>query len=294
MTAEASGIAQFQVKREMNRLSSLRRRVGRVVVLLSAVLLGWGSASGSLLSVAVAAPPGIPPLEIEGFVARAVDASDQDYTVAGGHPESAVTSFRFPSLGSGAAETNVEMVKSTFLELPAGFVGNPSVTAARCTYTQLAVGSGAPPNCPAASAVGTIEVDTNSPSPAPDGTNKFVLFNMVPERGYPAQFGFSFAGNNVLLYPRLRPRSGEYGVTIASPGIAPVGISRIKAVVYGVPSQHSFGGLPAVGGARVPFWTNPADCLVAAPVTSMFADTWEFSGAGVRCWCGRFRFAGCE
>ena len=277
MTIIASGVVQFRVTEEMNQMVSLWRRVRRGALTLAALLL-W-LASGSLLSVAVAAPPGIPPLEIKDFVARAVDAGDQDYTVSGGHPETAVTSFRFPELGGSAApEANVEMVKSTYIELPAGFVGNPAVTRVRCTYAQLAVGFGAPPNCPAASAVGTIELSFNHPVIAPDGTNKFVIYNMVPERGYPAQFGFNFQTKNIFLYPRLRPRSGQYGVTIASPGIAPLGITRVKAELYGVPSQHSFGSLPPVGEARVPFLSNPVDCLVAAPVTNMFADTWELPG----------------
>ena len=79
----------------------------------------------------------------------------------------------------------------------------------------------------------------------------------------------------MLLYPRLRSQSeGQYGVTVVSPGIATIGITRIKARLFGVPSQHALVGGQAVGGARVPFLTNPADCLVAAPVTSMFADVW--------------------
>ena len=52
------------------------------------------------------------------------------------------------------------VVKQTFLDLPPGFVGNPAATA-RCTFAQLAVGPGQTPNCPAGSAVGTVEIDTN-------------------------------------------------------------------------------------------------------------------------------------
>jgi hypothetical protein len=260
------GFARIRVTNAMNILMILRRRVGRVALALLAVLLL--SASGSLLSVAVATQ-GIPPFEIRDFVARALDTNGEDYTVAGGHPDAATTSFSFPNLGSGApAVANVEMVKQTFLDLPPGFIGNPAVVA-RCTYVQLNVGFDATPNCPAASAIGTVEIDNNVPL----GT--FVIYNMVPERGYPAQFAFNFAGKNVLLYPRLRSRAGRYGVTVASPGIAALGITRIKAVLYGVPSQHALHNGQAVGGARLPFLSNPADCLVAKPVTTMFADTWK-------------------
>jgi hypothetical protein len=253
----------------MNSRINRRRRVVRLALALSAALAL--AASGSVLPVAAAA---IPPLEIQNFVARAVDANDLDYTVAGGHPEAATTSFGFPNVGGGVnSEVNVEMVKNTFIDLPPGFVGNPAA-AARCTFAQLAVGPGQTPNCPAGSAVGTVEIDTNTPLAAPDGSNKFVIYNMVPERGYPAQFGFNFAAKNIMLYPRLRSRAGQYRVTLASPGIGSIGVTRIKAVLYGVPSQHTLVGGLAVGGARVPFLSNPANCLVAVPVTTMYADPW--------------------
>jgi hypothetical protein len=260
----------FKVTRDKSQMITVRRRA-RLGLAVSAMLMYV--AAGSLTAGAVAAT--IPPLEIQNFVARSLDANDRDYTVAGGHPEAAETSFSFPNLGGGVipAGLNVEMVKQTFIDLPPGFVANPAA-AARCTFSQLAVDPGQIPNCPAASAVGTVEIDTNSPLPAPNGTSKFVIYNMVPERGYPAQFGFNFAGKNVLLYPRLRSRAGQYGATVVSPGISTIGITRIQARFFGVPSQHALVGDQAVGGARVPLLTNPADCLVAVPATSMYADVW--------------------
>jgi hypothetical protein len=270
MSDVASGRPKLQAMRDINLMLIRRRRLARPVL---AVLISIVAAS-LLPAVAVAADD-IPPLKINNFIARSLDASGHDYTVAGGHPDVAETSFSFPNLGGGAVQAgvNVEMVKQTFLDLPAGFVGNPA-TAARCTFAQLAVGFNLPPNCPPSSAVGTVEIDTTDQLVAPDGTTRFVIYNMVPERGYPAQFGFNFAGKNILLYPRLRSRAGQYGITIASPGIATLGITRIKATLFGVPSQQVLVGGQAVGGARVPFLSNPVDCLVAAPVTNMYADVW--------------------
>ena len=39
--------------------------------------------------------------EMRDFVARALDGDGNDYTVAGGHPYEAVTSFSFPTIISG-------------------------------------------------------------------------------------------------------------------------------------------------------------------------------------------------
>ena len=93
-----SGFAEFQVTRDMNPMITFRRRLRHVVPGLAAVLML--AVAGSLLSVAVATAA-IPPLEIQDFVARSLDASDHDYTVAGGHPEAAENSFSFPSVGGG-------------------------------------------------------------------------------------------------------------------------------------------------------------------------------------------------
>ncbi len=251
----------------MNPVIPFCRRLTRLTLALSTVVTL--AASGSLLPVAVTSAD-TPPLQINDFVARALDAPDgNDYSVAGGHPEEAVNSFRFPSEGQVIGHY-VEYVKQTFLDLPPGFVGNPAA-AARCTIAQLAVGF--PTNCPAGSAIGTVEIDTIGPVQAADGSTSLVLYNMVPERGYPAQFGFYAPPKIILLYPRLRSRAGQYGVTVASPGIATLGITRVKAVLFGVPSLRN-----GSGGARMPFLSNPSDCLVAAPVTNMFADSWSHSG----------------
>jgi len=234
---------------------SLSRWMGR----LSAAVLMAVAASAVATSTAIAVAP---PFDITDFSARSLDSVGDDYTVAGGHPHDADVSFQIPADSTpGPTFGTVGFVKATFVDSPAGFVGNPAAVA-RCTLAQLEAGGG--PTCPAASQVGTIELTVfGSPSTEP-------LFSTVPERGYPAQFGFRFANNTtVLLYPVLRPRTGQYGITVASPGIGSLGISRVRVVLHGVPSQRN-----GAGGAPMPFLSNPADCLVASPMTRIAADEW--------------------
>ena len=226
--------------------------------------------AGLMASMAVAV---VPPFDLKDFSARSLDGAGNDYTLAGGHPHDVVVSFSIPT-DPADPHQNPEFVKSTFVDSPAGFVGNPAA-AARCTVVQIQDG-----DCPVTSLVGMVELEVfnGGPTTAP-------LFNMVPERGYPAQFAFR-AGNAggetapvVVLYPRLRPRTGQFGITVASPGIAGIGIHRVKVMLFGVPSQRSAPGfdVPA-GGAPVPFLSNPADCLVASPVTTIFGDAWARPG----------------
>jgi hypothetical protein len=256
------------------------RVVGRrALTVLLAVLV-----AGLMASVAVAGPA---PFNIEDFSARSLDAVGDDYTVAGGHPHDVVVSFSF-SLDPTDELQQVEFVKSTFVDSPPGFVGNPAA-AARCTVSQIEVGD--PPSCPATSLVGMVELKVFG------AVSILPLFNMVPERGYPAQFGFRFANNTtVLVYPRLRPRKGHFGITVAAPGISSIGVSHVKVVLFGVPSQRGapVGGVPdagvPVGGAPVPFLSIPGDCLVAAPVTNIFADSWAHPGRTLPSGSGDFGF----
>jgi hypothetical protein len=239
---------------------SLGALVGRLTLMVSLVLL-LGSAGS-----AVAAPA--PSLEIAEFSARALDEGGQDFTAAGGHPFDAVTLFRIPS--------GYELpFKSTFIELPAGFVGNVAA-AKRCTMLQIKPpGNESVPACPVGSEVGTIALSTIPDGGGlPNDADAIPLFSMVPERGYPALFAFNLAGFGVfVLYPQLRPRTGQYGVTVATPGAAAAGITGAKASLFGVPSQRN-----GLGGAPIPFVSNPADCLVAVPSTRLLIDAWRFPG----------------
>ena len=245
-------------------------KTGRAALLAVLTLVAAGSVVS--LPAAVAATP---PFDVEDFSARSLDTVGDDYTVAGGHPHDVEVSFAIPTTTDSGE--SVEFIKSTFVDSPAGFVGNPAA-AARCTLVQLET-DGAP-SCPARSAVGEIQLRVFGSG------SVWPLFNMVPERGYPAQFGFRFANNTtVLLYPRLRPRTGEYGITVASPGIGSIGISRIKVVLYGVPSQRN-----GAGGAPLPFLSNTGDCLVAEPVTRLFADAWSSPGRTLPSGAGDFGF----
>jgi hypothetical protein len=217
-------------------------------------------ASLASASTVIAAPP----LQITSFTARSLDTVGNDDTVAGGHPHDVAISFEL------AAETvdpySVEDVRKVFTEAPPGFVGNVASTQ-RCTIAQLAVDP--EPLCPVGSAIGTVDIFRHGSS-----TQQFKLFNMLPEHGYPAELGFYYGANTtVLLFPRLRPRTGGYGVSVVSPGTTTIGISKIDVNLYGIPSQRN-----GVGGPPIPFLSNPSDCLDAQPASRLIVDSWLHPG----------------
>ena len=227
------------------------------------------SVAGSVfvLPVAVADPP---PFDVLDFTARSLDGAGNDYTVAGGNPYEGMTSFRFPV--TPGDPLGVEDVRAVFTDLPPGFVGNPAA-AARCTFAQLNTPTLVPPLCPGDSKVGTIELTQATGGPVP-----YDLYNMVPARGYVAQFAFKvdLEDKIVTLFPVVRPRTGGYGVTLVSPGAVRYKIESLKATLFGVPADRVSGG--GGGRVRLPFLSNPADCLVGSPTTRLFADSWQHPG----------------
>ncbi len=243
---------------EKDSMTRIRRGLvgmASLVVLLSAGIVLYSTAP------AAAAAPASP--YITDFSARTLNETGEDDTVAGDHPFEGVTSFSLPA---GIDEP----VKSVFTELPPGFVANVAV-AARCRIEQLRPPS-APNNpvCPAASRVGTIYLNTQIFT-----TSTLPLYSLVPERGYPAALGFNFLSKAVVLYARLRPRTGQYGVEVASPGITTTGVfvTGGKVSLYGVPSQQN-----GTGGAPIPLMTDPVNCEEAEPSSKLIVDSWKFSG----------------
>ncbi len=93
---------------------------------------------------------------------------------------------------------------------------------------------------------------------------------MVPERGFPAMLGVNYVGQNAIyLYPRLRPRTAGYGLSVVSPGTTIIDLFGVDVNLYGVPSQQN-----GAGGSPLPFLANPADCLDAQPFTKLTVDSW--------------------
>jgi hypothetical protein len=185
------------------------------------------------------------PLEF-GFA----NPSDLD-TQAGGHPSEASTFF---DLAGGA-------LKDVEVSVPPGFLGNPQATP-QCPLSQLT--DPADP-CPAATRVGTVAVLGEEP-----------LYNLVPEPGVAAEFGFDvFGARPVILYGSVRA-GGDYGITVSTPGVPQLPGGQVEYVgltFWGVPADHNGSGEP-----RIPFLTNPVDCAAGPLTTTLSVEAWQYLG----------------
>ncbi len=206
---------------------------------------------------------------IQSFTAGTIAAGGGPYTQAGGHPYAASTSFELNTAGSNDYPS--QKVKDVEVTLPAGFVGNPTAVP-RCSELLLERQA-----CPSDTQIGVVNIGTSggflyNPVLALSDINHGV-YNLVPEPGYPAQFGFiGFESYPTMLYAKVRT-GHSYEVTIRVPNIIDSHVTGASVTLWGVPADFN-----GSGEAPKPFLTNPTSCegeALAPPLTAIEADPWE-------------------
>ena len=166
---------------------------------------------------------------------------------AGAHPWQVTANLELPLVETtpprvaGEEETSfvpVESWKSAAVELPLGLIGDPQ-TGAQCRESELER-----EECPAASSVGSVEIGTGVTgdrfSISGEEFVTTLLYNMVPEGGYPAEFGFvTDEGTSVDLYASVVHSAAGYRLRVASPGFPGGGVNAYGAVLtfYGDPAR---------------------------------------------------------
>jgi hypothetical protein len=250
---------------------------------------GGGAATPTVASfqnpVDTANPPGL-----SGFNFTLSGADGALDTQAGDHPGAATASFQFASKAGHGYNFPLQPVKDVVVDLPLGLVGNPQA-ATRCNERELeptnaellAHGDAGDTKCPPSSAVGTVALRVynrllfggNTFLPTP------IIYNMSPDRGYPAEFGFNVEGHAILIYAAVVPTSTGYELQVYSPGILNfLGIDGIILSFWGVPGEGSHDverGGPS-GLAPVGFLTNPVDCSAGPLTATAMSDTWQDQG----------------
>jgi len=181
----------------------------------------------------------------------------------------AIANFNFPSL---TVVSPTESFRDVVAHVPAGMVGYPPSTPARCTSAQLQQPSPSAqvPACPRDSQIGLALVN---------GKDTVPVYNLFAPHGAPAMFGFYYQGLIVNLKARVRP--SDYGIDIVTnkaPSSVP--ISKFEVQLWGVPADSShdtvradctFGVFGANGtlcptdAPRVAFLRTPTSCAGPLP-----------------------------
>lgn len=205
-----------------------------------------------------AAEPGI-----QALWAGAFDEEGNPAVQAGGHPHSAAASFVLNTrrLPTGQVKPAGDP-HDVLVDLPPGFVGNPTVTPRCPNRTPFETGF----ECTSASRVGEAFVN------GPNLPRSFVTSAIAPT-GWAAQFSFIYLSNaRISIGAHLRS-DDDFGISILAPNIAQetTPVFRTTTILYGKPA----------GAEGKAFLTNPSDCAGQAqtpPVTMLSVDAWHQRG----------------
>jgi hypothetical protein len=149
---------------------------------------------------------------------------------AGSVPYAFTTSFDLASFlekGNYLPVLSGSETRNFVVDLPPGFIGNPQAVK-RCTHRQFEEEV-----CPRDTMVGTIV-----PSTAIGLALPFLVFNLVPPPGTPAEFAFVLQGIDVFLTAHIRT-GGDYGVTTRVDNIPQKEIISSVLTLWGTPNDPS-------------------------------------------------------
>ena len=216
------------------------------------------------------------PFGVEDFSLQAFDGDGSQSLRAGGHPYALATGLDFTSNNGGRGfNSPPEEVKDVIVNLPPGFVGNPQILP-KCPLYALLQSSGLTV-CPRSSRIGTIVFEEQggvfrNSEGGPDSETTAV-YNVQPEPGFPAEFGFTYLSKPVLMYASSVRIGGQLRLRVTVPGIPELGTLGVTLVFFGDPGTH-FGeaSLPR------PFFTNPVDCAADLLHASVEVNSWQSPG----------------
>ncbi len=275
---------------------------------LNEVSVTGGGASSLVRRHPLALSDSTPPYGVESYELTAEEEGGGLDTQAGSHPFQLTTTLTFNTQmaefkSDRAGAENVFFSQSrpaTFtkdlrFDLPPGLVGNPTPLP-RCNLKAFLA---EPPECPVDTAIGVSTVITANP--AQEAYAPFVettpLYNIVPNVGEPARFGFNTVAGPVILDTSVRT-GGDYGVVVSVPDITQAAeFIGTQVTFWGVPADHRHDTTRgsscldqfdsetfpptelscSLGGKPQPFLVMPTACD-GAPHTTVEGDSWAQPG----------------
>jgi len=256
------------------------------------------SGGGALATKVVSRPlqvGGLARFGLEEDTLTAEEAGGALDTQAGSHPFQVTNTLTFNhgpfnrTAGGAIDLFPVEQAKDASELVPAGLIGNPTLIA-QCTDQQFVAAPSQPNNCPLASVVGVASVTLDEPDIPHLHVSASPIFNLTPEVGEPARFGFEVDRTVPVLLDVSVRTGGDYGVSTGGHNISQIpGVVSSSITLWGVPgdtrhdeqrgvqcvAQESSCPLGEV--SPPPFLSMPTSC--GGPLqSSAQADSWADPG----------------
>jgi hypothetical protein len=273
---------------------------GTVGPVTDSVLVSGGGASSVsanvVTAIGTAAESQAEPFGLAAFSAETTGIDGATDAQAGDHPYESTVTFSLNTtdqleghLAGGGAEEgygdagthpggSTGHVKDVVVDVPPGVTGDPTVVE-RCPLYKAAV-----LQCPASTQIGIARLTLGNRPEKAYNLYGNPIYNLVPEKGYPAEFGIVLPGLHVLipLYVSVLPENG-YEVRVTTPGIPEAGTPVDVAVTFfGTPETdpnvyneyHS----AVTDVAPTAFLDNPVDCAAGPQTANIWVDSWENPG----------------
>jgi uncharacterized repeat protein (TIGR01451 family) len=217
---------------------------------------------------------------VEHFGVALRDEAGRPITQAAARPSALTMSFSFPSAVSVPETTEtpeafpIEDPKQIVTDLPPGVIGDALATPT-CSLADVSNLNKANPNsCPPATQIGTLSLI--EPAPVGISETELKIFNVVPERGYPAEFAVYLPtlGRAALLYAHLVGSGSDTHVrVITAPQDRVVRFYGLSLTFFGDPTVADDEGTSGTA-----LLTEPSDCATTGFVSMLSFDTWQHPG----------------
>jgi hypothetical protein len=248
---------------------------------------------------------------IEHFQLAATNEDGSPATQSGSHPYALTTGISLnqtiglvptggvTNRGGLLAAVPASLPKDLQFDLPPGIIGDPAALP-QCTGEQFTTFTVPnvftdPNECPGEDAIGVADVAVSLEA-GEERSFDVPLFNLTPQAGEPARFGFEVSGVSAYLDTSIRTGSG-YGVRVNVSNLTEIaGFDSAVVTIWGTPGDPSHdpsrgwdclvGGFPSNTApacvdsdqtSPTPFLSLPTSCTGALTSTAA-ADSWEEPG----------------
>ncbi len=283
--------AALQPGDSLNMAVEVEVTPGTVGPVTNSALVSGGGAPGASVNVetaiGTAAESAAEPFGLAAFSDEVTGVDGLTDAQAGDHPYETTVSFSLNTTNvtkagseefatAGGLRGLSAETRDVVVDVPPGFAGDPNVVE-KCPQYDLVI-----QKCPPGTQIGFAHLQIGERGLLP-GNSTYPMYNMVPDKGYPAEFVILFGGFAIPLYVSVTPDS-DYGVRVITPGIPgfapPVDVS---VTFFGTPANDPsvFDGYREAvkGGAPVAFLDNPMDCAAGPQQARIWVDSWEEPGS---------------
>ena len=266
---ECTFTGQVQPDQTLGMIVSVEAEEGASSPLVNLATVSGGGVPEASTRTDTLLSTAVPPFGVTSFDTDIAGLDGRADTQAGGHPYELTASIALNNVsratgGGHYADASVQNLRDLVIELPLGFLASALATPT-CTLAQLSSEGGCPPD----TAVGYIHTEPESILAL--GSE---VYNVVPEHGFPAEFGYSdlLKGAHVL-YASVAPTPAGYVLRVTGRELPEVSLADLSVTLFGDPGEKD-----GSGDSPQALLTNPTACSGQSLQTSVHLDSWQAPG----------------